>query len=198
MPPHERTVLGGEVVEAVEAQVADTLVVPFASVRCCAGRAVDHRFAKSHDPCSAGASATAGCGNVRRGSVPFVDDDALFALIPGAEHQTFGPVEIDIIKVGEARVKRSIYPVGMRWSADLAQLVGTDTCRHAHVGFLAHGSLHFEYPDGCSVDVVAPAGVDIAPGHDAWVVSSEPAVLIELDFEGDTVARLGVAGEHRH
>ena len=123
---------------------------------------------------------------------------AILAPVDGAEHQTFGPVEIDIVRIGEARIKRCIYPVGMRWSTDLAPLVGTDTCRHAHAGFLAHGALHFEFADGCAIDLVAPAAVDIAPGHDAWVVGDEPAVLIEVDFEADTVARLGVAAEHSH
>ena len=126
------------------------------------------------------------------------DRTALFAAIPGAEHQTFGPVEIDVTTVGEARIKRVVYPAGMRWSVDLRPLVGTATCEHAHAGFLAHGALRFEYPDGCTVDLQAPAVVDIAPGHDAWVPGDEPAVLIEVDFLQDTVARLGVAGDHRH
>jgi hypothetical protein len=128
-----------------------------------------------------------------------VDDRTpLFAAMGGAEHQTFGPVEIDVTNVGEARIKRAIYPAGMRWSVDLRPLVGTDTCEHAHVGFLAHGALHFEYPDGCTVELQAPAVVDVAPGHDAWVPGDEPAVLIEVDYLGDTVARLGVASDHRH
>jgi hypothetical protein len=122
----------------------------------------------------------------------------LFDAVPGAEHQTFGPVELDIARVGDARIKRLIYPAGMRWSVDLRPLVGTELCRHAHVGFLASGGLHFEYADGCSVDLTAPAIVEVAPGHDAWVVGDEPAVLIEVDYEGDTVERLGIAGEHRH
>jgi len=116
----------------------------------------------------------------------------------GAEHQTFGPVEIDVVTVGDARVKRVIYPAGLRWSVDLRPLVGTDTCQHAHAGFLAHGALNFEFPDGCVVELQAPAVVDIAPGHDAWVPGDEPAVLIEVDFLGDTVARLGLAPDHRH
>jgi hypothetical protein len=123
---------------------------------------------------------------------------ALFEPLPGAEHQTFGPVEIDFVRVGDARIKRSIYPAGLRWSVDLRPLVGTDACRHAHVGFLAHGSLRFEYADGCAVELTAPAVVDIAPGHDAWVPGVEDAVLIEVDFEGDTTTRLGVADEHQH
>ena len=125
-------------------------------------------------------------------------DDALFAPVPGAEHQVFGPVAIDIVRIGDSRIKRSVYPPGMRWSTDLKPMVGTDSCSHAHVGFLAHGALRFEYTDGCRVDLVAPAAVDIAPGHDAWVVGDEPAVLIEVDYEGDTIARLGVAASHEH
>ncbi len=125
-------------------------------------------------------------------------DDALFAAVPGAEHQSFGPVEIDIVRVGDARIKRSVYPAGLRWSVDLRPLVGTEACHHAHVGFLVHGAVHFEYADGCRVDLTAPAVLDIAPGHDAWVPGAEPAVLIEVDYQGDTTARLGVAGEHAH
>ena len=116
----------------------------------------------------------------------------------GTEHQSFGPVEIDVASVGDARIKRTVYPAGMRWSVDLRPLAGTETCQHAHAGFLAHGALHFEFPDGCVVELQAPAVVDIAPGHDAWVLGDEPAVLIEVDYLGETVARLGVAGDHRH
>ncbi len=122
----------------------------------------------------------------------------LFAAMSGAEHQTFGPVEIDVVTVGDARVKRAIYPPGLRWSVDLRPLVGTETCQHAHAGFLAHGALNFEYPDGCVVELQAPAVVDVAPGHDAWVPGDQPAVLIEIDFLGDTIARLGLADDHRH
>ena len=65
-------------------------------------------------------------------------------------------------------------------------------------GFLAAGALTFEYPDGCVVELRAPAVVDVAPGHDAWVPGDEPAVLIEVDFLGDTIARLGLADQHAH
>ena len=65
----------------------------------------------------------------------------LFAAMREAEHQTFGPVEIDVVSVGDARIKRAIYPAGLRWSVDLRPLAGTETCQHAHAGFLAHGAL---------------------------------------------------------
>jgi len=48
------------------------------------------------------------------------------------------------------------------------------------------------------VEYKAPEAVAIDPGHDGWVVGTEPAVLIEFDFEGDTVNRLGMPSAHRH
>lgn len=125
-------------------------------------------------------------------------DDALTAPIPGTDHQTFGPVEIDVATVGDARIRRCTYPPGLRWSVDLKPLLATELCEHAHAGFLASGALTYTYADGCEVALVAPAVVDVAPGHDAHVVGDEPAVVIEVDFLGDTVARMGLAAEHQH
>jgi hypothetical protein len=118
--------------------------------------------------------------------------------VTGARHVTFGPVEIDVGEVGDARIKRMVYPPGMRWSTDLQPLVGTARCEHAHAGFLIEGALHFEFEDGCVLRFAAPAIVEVAPGHDAWVVGEEPAVLIEVDFETTTIPRLGLREAHVH
>jgi hypothetical protein len=77
-------------------------------------------------------------------------------------------------------------------------IVGTDFCQHAHGGFLAHGQIQIQYADGCTVEFAAPQAVAIGPGHDGWVVGDEPAVMIEFDFERDTVRRLGMPAEHSH
>jgi len=124
--------------------------------------------------------------------------DALLAPVKGAERRTIGHVQLEVGRAGLARVKRMIYPAGFRWSVDMKPVVGTDLCMHAHVGFLARGEIHIEYADGCIVEHRAPQIVAIDPGHDGWVVGSEPVVLIEFDFEGDTVARLGMPTAHRH
>jgi hypothetical protein len=121
-----------------------------------------------------------------------------FPAVAGASHTSFGPVGIDVGSVGDARIKRLVYPPGTRWSVDLKQFVGTEWCEHAHAGFLAEGSLRFEFDDGCSLEFVAPAIVDVPPGHDAVVLGEGHAVLIEVDFETATVERLGVAERHRH
>ena len=124
--------------------------------------------------------------------------DPLFARVKGAEHRFLGHVRLDVGRAGAARVKRMIYPPGFRWSRDMKPVTGTALCMHAHVGFLAHGEIHIEYADGCIVEHRAPQVVAIEPGHDGWVVGKEPVVLIEFDFESDTVRRLGMPEAHRH
>jgi hypothetical protein len=122
----------------------------------------------------------------------------IFGPVSGASHVTFGPVQIDVGDVGDARLKRLVYPPGMRWSVDLKPLAGTERCEHGHAGFLVHGALTFAFDDGCTLEFTAPAIVEVAPGHDAWVVGDEPAVLIEVDFETTTIPRLGLPDAHRH
>jgi hypothetical protein len=124
--------------------------------------------------------------------------DPLLAAVKGAERRTVGHVRLDVGRAGAARVKRLVYPPGFRWSVDMKPIVRTDLCMHAHVGFLAHGEIHIEYADGCVVEHRAPQIVAIEPGHDGWVVGNEPVVLIEFDFEGETVKRLGMPDAHRH
>jgi len=122
----------------------------------------------------------------------------LFAPVKGAERREIGHVLLEVGKAGAARVKRMVYPAGFRWSTDMKPVVGTELCMHAHVGFLVHGEIHIEYPDGCVIEHRAPQVIAIDPGHDGWVVGKEPVVMIEFDFEGDTIARLGMPSSHTH
>jgi hypothetical protein len=118
--------------------------------------------------------------------------------MPGAESRVVAGVQLDIVRTGSGRVKRAIYPPGFRWSTHMKPVTGTEACMHAHVGFLARGRIHVHFPDGCVQEYQAPAALAIEPGHDAWVMGDEPAVLIEVDFEGDTIARFGLPSDHRH
>jgi len=120
------------------------------------------------------------------------------APVKGAELREVGHVRLEVGRAGDARVKRMVYPPGFRWSVDMKPAVGTDLCMHAHVGFLVSGEIHVEYADGCVVEHKAPQIVAIEPGHDGWVVGKEPVVLIEFDFERDTIQRLGMPESHRH
>jgi hypothetical protein len=123
---------------------------------------------------------------------------SLLAAVRGADHRYIGHVRLDVGRAGAARVKRMIYPPGFHWAKDMKPITGTELCMHAHVGFLVHGEIHIEYADGCVVEHKAPHVIAIEPGHDGWVVGKEPVVMIEFDFEQETVAKLGMPDAHRH
>lgn len=125
-------------------------------------------------------------------------DDPMLSPIDGAKHENFAGVEVDVMAAGETRVKRLVYAVGGKWSTHIRPHAGTEFCMHAHVGFLARGRLAGEYPDGCAFDFAAPSAVYIEPEHDSWVVGDEPAVLIQFDYERDTLERLGIPAKHQH
>ena len=124
--------------------------------------------------------------------------DPLLTPLKDAESREIGGVRLEVVRTGGCRVKRMIYPVGFQWSKHMKPIVGTDFCMHAHIGFLARGHVQIQYPDGCKRDFVAPQVVSIEPGHDGSVIGNDPAVLIEFDFEGDTVRQLGMPEKHAH
>ena len=108
--------------------------------------------------------------------------DPLLAALPRAEHRDFGGAHIDIVRTGNARVGRVVYPPGFRWSTHMK----------------ARGHVQGAYADGCTFDLSAPRVVAFHPGHDAWVVGVESTVLIQFDAEGDTCRRFGLPEGHRH
>jgi hypothetical protein len=122
----------------------------------------------------------------------------LLAPMPGSERRDIGGAQVDVVRAGKARIRRIIYPSGFRWSSNVRPVANTSTCMHAHVGFLAQGRIEGRYSDGCVFDFEAPAAVVIEPDHDAWVSGEDPAVLIEFDFERDTLARLELPDRHSH
>ena len=126
------------------------------------------------------------------------EKDPLTAPIEGAERKTVGGVVCDIVRIGNARVRRTIYYPGFMWETHMKKAVASELCMHAHVGFLARGHLEAHFPDGCAKEWVAPAVVYLEPGHKGSVIGDEEAVLIEVDFEGDTAKRFGMPDVHRH
>jgi hypothetical protein len=118
--------------------------------------------------------------------------------IKNARHHEVGGVKIEVVAAANGQVKRVVYPPGFRWSTHMKPVVGTELCMHGHVGFLSAGRVRGEYGDGCAFEFAAPQVVVLEPGHDAWVVGREPAVLIQFDAAGETAQRFGLPSEHRH
>jgi hypothetical protein len=122
----------------------------------------------------------------------------LLARIEGAERVEVGGLVIDMVRAGNGRIKRTIYPPGWRWSTHMRPVVDTEQCMHTHIGFLAQGHMRGVYEDGCEYDLVAPQFAVIEAGHDGWVVGDEPAVFIQFDCLEGTARRFGLPERHEH
>lgn len=98
------------------------------------------------------------------------------------ETRTFDKGQLDDITLGTATVGRATFEPGWRWSECVKPIVGTDSCEASHLAYVVSGRMHVAMDDGTESDAGPGDLVNIAPGHDGWVVGNEPCVM--LDFEG--------------
>jgi mannose-6-phosphate isomerase-like protein (cupin superfamily) len=110
------------------------------------------------------------------------------------DKRTKGGVQIEVLQIGEIKAKRATYPPGWRFSKDM----GAERCYDTHVGYMVSGQIHVQLGDGTEFDIKSGDAVMIPAGHDAWVVGSEPALLVQFD-EGESAARrFGVKASLEH
>jgi hypothetical protein len=82
-------------------------------------------------------------------------------------------------------VTRVTFGPGARWSSDLKEYAGTDSCQLPHVALVLEGRLHVRMDDG-SEDEFGPHEVMmLPPGHDAWSVGEEACVFVEFSRGND-------------
>jgi hypothetical protein len=104
------------------------------------------------------------------------------------EHKSFGsPDEVrefphgkaEILSVGDLQIGRLILQPGWRWSNDVKPIAGTSSCEAPHFQYHISGQLAIRMDDG--TEFIARAGdvTSLPSGHDAWVVGSEPVVVVD-------------------
>lgn len=84
-----------------------------------------------------------------------------------------------VVSLDETTVGRSEFEPGWRWSTDLAPMMGTASCQVHHLGHAVSGVMHVRMDDGEELDIPPDSIYEIPPGHDAWVVGSEPWMTVE-------------------
>jgi hypothetical protein len=100
-------------------------------------------------------------------------------------------VQVDIVQLGDMKVKRATYPSGWRFSTHM----GAPRCNDTHVGHVLSGHLSAELSDGTRLELGPGSVFAIPAGHEAWVVGDEPFVMVQFD-EGESAARrFNVASE---
>ena len=96
------------------------------------------------------------------------------------EVRTFDKGKVDLATVGTVTFGRASFQPGWKWSESVKPIVKTEYCEVPHVQYHVSGRLRIRMADG-SEEEFGPGDVGATPpGHDAWVVGDEPAVVIDI------------------
>ncbi len=80
---------------------------------------------------------------------------------------------------GGAQVGRITLQPGWRWTKDVKPVAGTALCQAPHQQYQISGRIHVAMEDGTEAEAGPGDVTSLPPGHDAWVVGDEPAVVVD-------------------
>jgi class 3 adenylate cyclase len=96
------------------------------------------------------------------------------------ERVAFDHGHVDLIKVSSLALGWEVLEPGWRWSVHVKPIVGTERCEFHHVSIVLEGRVGFESRDGELAEAGPGSVLEIAPGHDSWVVGDAPAIMIDV------------------
>jgi hypothetical protein len=105
------------------------------------------------------------------------------------EVRKFNHAKIELIDIAGRTVARFVLQKGWKWSDDIKPIVKTEWCEAPHIQYIISGKYRVKMKDGTEFDIGPGDVASVPPGHDAWVISDEPAVGIE--FVGGRIAADG-------
>jgi ketosteroid isomerase-like protein len=89
---------------------------------------------------------------------------------------------------GAAYVLGTFEP-GWRFSADVGPIAGTDICHTRHLGYVLSGRMRIRMEDGTECEIGPGDMFDLPAGHDAWVLGSEPCVMVDTSPDATRYAK---------
>jgi mannose-6-phosphate isomerase-like protein (cupin superfamily) len=104
-----------------------------------------------------------------------------------------GKIKKETVALQGVSVTRVTFEVGAKWSNDLKDYAGTQSCQLPHVALVLSGTLRVVMDDGSQQDFSKNDVMLLPPGHDAWSVGNEPCVFVEFSRGNDYYT-----GEHGH
>ena len=114
----------------------------------------------------------AAMGRIERKSVDRPDDVRELPL-----------VTVNLVRVGSLTFGYGTVEPGWRWSTHMRKAIDQPLCQIHHLQMLLSGRFAVQMDDGEYAEMGPNEVFDVPPGHDAWVLGDEPAVL--LDFLGN-------------
>ena len=98
------------------------------------------------------------------------------------EVRNFEKGKVELVNLQGKLIGKAKFEPGWQWSKHVKPIAKTKSCQSAHFGYQITGIMHVVLDDGTEKEVRAGDVFSIPPGHDAWVVGTEPVVAV--DFQG--------------
>ncbi len=96
------------------------------------------------------------------------------------ERRSFDKGHIEISSIGGVTFGRATFQPGWKWSTCVKPIAKTPSCQASHLTYHVAGRMRVVMDDGAEMEF-GPGDVSlIPPGHDAWVVGTDPVVLIDI------------------
>jgi mannose-6-phosphate isomerase-like protein (cupin superfamily) len=104
------------------------------------------------------------------------------------ETDVHGKIKKETVTLDTVEVTRVTFEVGAKWSNDLKDYAGTESCELPHVALIQSGRLKVVMDDG-SEEEFGPGDIMLLPpGHDAWTLGEEACVFVEFSQGKDYYA----------
>lgn len=96
------------------------------------------------------------------------------------ETRNFPSGKVEVVKLEGVTFGLATFEPGWKWSESVKPIVKTDSCQAPHTNYHLSGKLHVKMDDG-SEEEFGPGDIGVVPpGHDAWTVGDEPAVILDI------------------
>lgn len=96
------------------------------------------------------------------------------------ETRPFPKGKLELVTLAGITFGRATLEPGWKWSESVKPIAKTESCEAPHTQYHVSGRLAVKMDDG-SEEIFGPGDVShLPPGHDAWVVGSEPVVVIDI------------------
>ncbi len=96
------------------------------------------------------------------------------------ETRTFPKGKVELVKVGDFTFGKATFEPGWKWSESVKPIVKTHSCQAPHTNYHLSGRLRVRMDDGTEKEF-GPGDIGIVPpGHDAWTVGNEPAIMLDI------------------
>jgi EutQ-like cupin domain len=100
------------------------------------------------------------------------------------EARAFPLGNLELVTINGVTFGRGTFQPGWRWSTSVKPLAKTKSCEAPHLQYHVSGRIRVRMDDGSEMEF-GPGDVSwLPPGHDAWVIGDEPAVVIDISGMG--------------